>query len=87
MARYPSRILPTLTNVNVNVNDTPDSAYEKKWRNCSKPNHFAIYPGHNTFFVGSIKTGDNIVDGQEKQTVSDDNDLTAIRTMNQIIII
>ena len=53
-----------------------------EWRH-----HFAIYPGHNTFFVGSIKTGDNIVDDQEKQTVSDENDLTAIRTMNQIIII
>ena len=74
------------------------TAYGKKCRNCSKPNHFAkccpekpkfvrrvecdssdsdeCYAGDNTFFVGSIKTDDNIVDDEEKQTVSDENDLT-----------
>ncbi len=44
---------------------------------CDSSDSDECYTGDNTFFVGSIKTDDNIVDDEEKQTVSDENDLTA----------
>jgi hypothetical protein len=43
---------------------------------CDSSDSDECYAGDNTFFVGSIKTDDNIVDDEEKQTVSDENDLT-----------
>ncbi len=43
---------------------------------CDSSDSDECYAGDNTFFVGSIKTDDNIVDDEVKQTVSDENDLT-----------
>ncbi len=43
---------------------------------CDSSDSDECYAGDNTFFVGSIVTDDNIVDDEEKRTVSDENDLT-----------